>query len=63
MKNILFNFFKKNKAEAPAEKKESATVHTEFTDSVIFEENPFINEEPDNVSVYTLDGKEVPSNE
>ena len=36
---------------------------TQFLDGIIFEENPFENETPDEITVYDLQGNEVTRDE
>ena len=66
MKNGLFGFLKKNNravglSESTAQRKETATVNTDFVNSLTFEENPFENEIPADTKMYDLDGNEVTS--
>lgn len=59
MKKNILNLFKKNIETQKAEKKEGATVNTDFVKSISFEENPFENEIPADTKVYDIDGNEV----
>lgn len=59
MKKNIFDFLKRGGKNAPAERKEAATVHTDFIKGISFEEDPFKGENPTETIIYDLDGNEV----
>lgn len=59
MKKSFFDFLKRDDKNASAERKEAATVNTEFVKGIAFEEDPFEGEIPTETKIYDLDGNEV----